>query len=148
MLNTLNINDYLGKSALDILKEVPFKEWPVQRSVERDLDEPIIAYCFKKDGLELNCDQNEKIQVIFLYSEKYGGFDEDLLAFPFSLARKEVLERFGKPSESREKISDPILGEYGASDRFSLTGLEMHVEYRTDADQIKNITLMLPEVTP
>jgi hypothetical protein len=41
---------------------------------------------------------------------------------------------------------DPILGEYGPWDRFARLGYTIHVEYRADADCIKMITLMRPDV--
>jgi len=140
--------EYLGKHVSIMLEETPFKNWPVEKSFEDDLEERIIHYVFKEHGLALRCDKNDKICVIFLYSDNYNGFDESLFEIPFSLNREQVLEHFGAPSESGGKISDPILGEYGAWDRFTRQEYAIHIEYRIESDRIKRITLMRSDVIP
>jgi hypothetical protein len=146
MLNTLA--NYLGIPASTMLEDAPFKLWLVEKSFEEDLEEPIIHYVFPQHGLELRCDSDNKVSVIFLYSDSFNSFDEALLDIPFSSNRKKVNELFGVPSKSGGKVSDPILGEYGPWDRFTRTGHTIHFEYGLDADRIKKITLMRPDVVP
>lgn len=131
-----------------MLEAEPFSEWPVERSLEDGLPRRVVQYVFPKNGLELRCDEKEKISSIFLYSEEYGGFDESLLDFPFSFRRSQVVDRLGLPSKSGSRLSDPILGEYGAWDRFSRADHVVHAEYRLDADSIKQITLMRADIAP
>jgi len=142
---TKTLANYLGKPASSMLEASPFKLWPVEKSFEKDLPKLIIHYVFPQQGLELRCDRHDNVSSIFLYS---NGFDENLLDAPFSSSRKQVIEFLGTPSKSGEKITDPILGEYGPWDRFARLGHTIHVEYRADADRIKMITLMRPDVVP
>ena len=142
------ITEFLGKHVSSILEREPFKNWPVERSVELDLEEPIIQYVFKGHALALRCDRDDKISVIFLRADYHNNLDEELFKIPFFWARKQVLDHFGTPSKSGEKISDPILGEYGAWDRFELPTYTVHIEYRTDRDEIKRITVMSNEAVP
>lgn len=142
----MSIEKYIGKHVSNMLQRQPFKNWVVERSLEDGLEEPIIHYVFQDRGLELRCDRDEKISVIFLNSDEHFG--EDFFEIPFSLGRTEVLEHFGKPSNSGGRISDPVLGEYGAWDRFSRYGYTIHVEFWNNADQIKKITLIRNDVIP
>jgi hypothetical protein len=143
-----NISDYLGCQTSIMLSDYPFKSWIVERSVEGDLDPPIIHYLFPGRGLELRCDDDEKISVIFLYFDKYGGFDEDLIGPSFSWKREQVIECFGSPEKSAQKSSHPILGEYGAWDRFVMPGYVVRFEYGTDFEGVKKITYMRNDVVP
>lgn len=140
------MTDYLGIHITIFLQQEPFTNWPVERSIEDDLDEQIIHYVFAEHGLELRCDCEDRISVIFLYADDYNGFDQSLLEIPFS--RSEVLEGFGTPTKSGLKVSDPILGEYGAWDRFTRSGHTIHVEYCVDSDRIKKLTLMRNDTVP
>ncbi len=75
-VNDYKIPEYLGKHISIMLEETPFKNWPVEKYIEDDLEEKRTYYTFKEHGFEVSCDPNDKISVIFLYSEKYNGFDE------------------------------------------------------------------------
>ena len=142
------ISEYLGNHVSSLLGQAPFRNWPVEQSSEDCLEVPITHHLFKNHGLELRCDRDDKISVIFLYADDYNGFDEGLFEIPFSLSRAQVQEHFGRPSKSGGKISDPVLGEYGAWDRFIRPGHAVHIEYRTDSDRIRKITLMRSDVVP
>jgi hypothetical protein len=131
-----------------MLEASPFNLWPVEKSFEDGLPETIIHYVFVQHGLELHCDRHDKISTIFLHSDDFNGFDENLLDTPFSSNRNKVIEIFGVPSKSGEKISDPILGEYGSWDRFARLGHTIYIEYRADADRIKKITLIRADAVP
>ena len=141
----MKIADYLGRHVSRLLESDPFNKWLVERSVENDLEEQIVHYVFNESGVELRCDNNDKISVIFLHSADVG-LSESLLGVSFLLNRTQVQSRFGIPSKSGEKINDPILGEYGAWDRFTHTSFSIHFEYCPDSDQINKITLMRNDV--
>src|SRR6516162_3551186 len=113
----MKLPEYLGKHATHLLRDEPFKNWQVERSLERDLK--IIHYVFQGHGLELRCDRNENISVIFLFSDDGNCFPDTLFEVPFLWNREQVLARFGAPSKSGEKRTDPILGTYGPWDRFA-----------------------------
>ena len=127
----MRVTDYLGGHVSTLLAEEPFNNWPFKRSIPDDPGEKAIYYTFGGHGLQLLCDADETIVSIFVLSE--GPFSE----VPFSSRREEVLERFGTPSKSGPKW-----------DRFSRPHSTIHISYRADADAIKLITLMHPDVVP
>lgn len=137
----MKISDFLGKHASVLLKTEPFNKWPVERSTEDDLEEPIIQYVFGGHAMALRCDRDDAIRVIFLRADKHNKLDGNLFDVPFFWTREKVLNYFGTASKSGAKVIDPILGDYGAWDRFSLKGYTVHVEYRIDRDEVKRITL-------
>lgn len=140
---------YLGSSVSALRKQAPFCHWPVKRSVDDTPgDETRISYTFKGHGLELQCGGDERITTIFLHGGDKGGFDEALAGLPFSLTRAQVLERLGTPAASGEAFTHPVLGGYGAWDRFASPGYSTHVQYQFDADQIQLVTLMLSDAVP
>jgi hypothetical protein len=142
------LTNYLGSPASAVLRNEPFKNWIFEKSFENDLEEPLIDYVFAQNGVDLVCDRNDKVTTIFLYSDEARCFKESLQDLPFSSTRQEVVDRLGPPSKSGGGIKDPILGEYGAWDRFARPNYTIHVEYRVDADVIKKITLMRADVVP
>lgn len=142
------ITDYLGFQASIMLMDEPFKTWAVERSLEKDLDPIIIHYVFPRRGLELRCDDDEKVSVIFLRSDENNAFDDSLIEPSFSWSRKQVLQHFGSPSDSGEKNSHPILGDSGAWDRFAMPRYTFHCEYKTDSASISSITFMRNDVVP
>jgi len=131
-----------------MLRDDPFKDWVVERSLEKELDPPIIHYFFPRKGLELRCDDDEKISVIFLCSDEYNEFDDVLIEPRFSWCRQQVAEYFGSPSKSGGRSSHPILGDFGAWDRFTMPGYAVRFEYRMDSDSIRKITFMRNDVIP
>lgn len=144
----MRMEEYLDKDVAELLGNTPFRDWPVERSVSDDLDERVVHYVFYGNGLEVRCDGREKVSAIFLHASDHGGFDSSLTEIPFNLRRRDVLTRFGVAEKSGEKISDPILGECGAWDRFALPGHVIHFEYKTDHDEINKITLIRKEAVP
>ncbi|HQR07080.1 MAG TPA: hypothetical protein PLN21_09670 [Gemmatales bacterium] len=138
---------YLGLKAAFLLETQPYKNWPVERSVDDDSDPPEVRYEFVGCGLGLNCDrEDERINSIFLEAEEHAG--TVLSDVPFHLRRDEVLGRFGSPSESGKAMSHPILGDYGPWDLFEGSIYTVHVHYKVDSDSIKMITLMRNDVVP
>lgn len=144
----MNVSDFLGTHVSCLLKTEPFKQWPIERFVERGLEEPIIQYVFHGHAMALRCDRDDKISVIFLRSEKHNIMDGNLCEIPFNWNRTQVLNHLGQPEKSGARKSDPILGEYGAWDRFLRSDYALHVEYKTDIDEIKRITLMRKDAVP
>lgn len=138
------ITEYLGEVASSLLAEEPFSSWPVERVLEKELPEPRVYYIFKTHGLELRCDEEERVNTIFLRTDEY----DDFKLIPFSWGRQMVLEYFGSPSKSGNKLSDPVLGDFGAWDRFTLPKYTVHVEYRIESEGIKRITLMCADAVP
>jgi hypothetical protein len=142
------LEKYLGNPASDLLKDEPFKNWLFNKSYENDLDEPIIDYVFPQNGMDFSCDENEIINTIFLHSDNDRCFNEGLLDVPFSLNREQVIDRLGSPSKSGDRITHPILGEFGAWDRFARPDYSIHIEYKVNVDLVKRITLMRADVVP
>lgn len=147
-LTTETLASYLGRKASALLGDPPFKNWIFEKSVETDLEKPLIDYVFTQNGMDFVCDGEDKVNSIFLYFDESRSFREGVQDLPFASSRQEVFARLGSPSRSGGRVSDPILGEYGAWDRFERSGYVIHVEYRLDADLIKKITLMRADVVP
>lgn len=142
----MSVIDYLACPISKLLESAPFKSWPVERSIDDDLDERVIEYVFEGHGLEVQCDPKEKIATMFLSSSE--GWDESLFDIPFSLSRPEVLSRLGKPEKSGEKVRDAIFGETGAWDRFRVPQGAIHIQYQFNGPGIAKITLMRSDVVP
>ena len=136
---------YLGKPASTLMEAGPFRRWSFERSVEEDLPELLIDYACEQHGISLTCDEDEKIQSIFLRAD---SFDQALLNIPFSSSRREVLDLLGVPSRRGEAYTDSILCEYGAWDRFDGAFHSLHVQYEPHAYRIKMVTLMRADVVP
>jgi hypothetical protein len=147
-LTTETLSSYLGRKALVLLSDAPFKNWAVIRTVEVDLDSPLIDYVFTQNGMDFVCDGEDKLSSIFLYADQLRYFREGVEDLPFTCTRKEVIARLGSPSRSGNRINDPILGDYGAWDRFERSGYVIHVEYRLREDAINKLTLMRTDVVP
>ena len=129
---------YLGAPVSDLLAIPPFSGWEVRRSVEVDLPSKEVWYEFEGHGVEVICDETERIRTIFLHR----GDGETLSEIAFSLSRREVLDRLGAPSKSGAASTIPVLGDKGAWDRFVVPAGAVHVQYRPDRDEIEMITLM------
>jgi hypothetical protein len=142
------LSRYLGRPASVLLADPPFKDWAVEKSFEADLEKPLIDYVFAQNGMDFVCDEDHKVTCIFMYSDELRCFKEGVQDLPFSSNRREVSARLGSPSKSGGRISDPILGEHGAWDRFARPGYAIHVEYRLDVEVISRITLMRADVVP
>lgn len=145
----MNIGRYLGSHIDNLLSQEPFNDWELDRSTENDLERPIINYVFSNQGLQLRCDEHDRISAIFLEHGK-SKFDigDRLADLPFSYGRERVLSRFGKPSKSGDEKSHPILGDYGAWDRFFLQSYTIHIEYQINSDFIRRITFMKEDAVP
>ena len=138
----------LGKQASILLADSPFKDWTFKKSFEADLEKPLIDYVFAHNGMDFVCDEHDKVNTIFLYFDKFRSFKESIQDLPSSTSRREVIARLGSPSKSGGRINDPILGKYGAWDRFTRPGYAIHVEYRLDVEIINKITLIRADVIP
>jgi hypothetical protein len=144
----MQISNFLGKHVSSMLETEPFSQWSVERSLEEDQDQPIFQYVFDGHAMALQCDRYDRISIIFLRADNHNALDKDLFEIPFDWSRGMVLNRFGNPSKSGANVTHPILGEYGAWDRFSRPNYVIHFEYRTDRDAIKRITLMRNDAVP
>jgi hypothetical protein len=143
-MSDVRLVHYLGIDVNELLRTPPFSGWEVTRTVDEDLPEKEFRYVFEGHGVELNCDQTKRVRAIFLRR----GDGESLFNVPFSLKRREVLDRFGVPSESGDAVRIPALGEIGAWDLFALAGASIHFQYRLRRDEIEMITLMRPDAVP
>lgn len=147
-LTTESLSKYLGKDASVLLADAPFNSWAVTRTFEADLEKPLIDYVFMQDGMDFVCDGENKLSSIFLYADQSRFFREGIEDLPFGSTRREVIERLGPPFRSGQPLSDPVLGDYGAWDRFIRSGYVLHVEYRRHEDAINRLTLMRADVVP
>jgi len=143
----MEIEKYIGKDISALLKDDIFKNWQYERTLETELDKLIIHYVFEERGLELRCDSNEVITVIFIAIDKFYVAEKSILGLLFSSNRKAVLNHFGSPFKSGGSINDPILRDYGMWDKFLISNFSVHVEYKVNLDEICKITLMKITIT-
>jgi hypothetical protein len=139
---------FLGKPASDVTELSPLNKWKLDRTVDADLDMPVIDYVFPQNGIDLVCDIGDTVTTVFVYNEPRRHFADGLDDLPFNLSRQQVIERLGNPSKSGEGFNDQVLGECGAWDRFENKSHTLHVEYHLDSKSIKKITLMRAGVIP
>lgn len=124
----MKLADILGQEASRLLRVEPFDKWPVKRVVDDAADPPSIGYVFEGCGLQLTCDRHdERVRSVFAERETHGG--AVLSEVSFDLCRDEVRKRYGSPVESGKGFSHPILGDFGAWDRFRRSGFTLHVQY-------------------
>ncbi|REJ86594.1 MAG: hypothetical protein DWQ35_23095 [Planctomycetota bacterium] len=143
----MRLAEYLGQKASSLLEAEPFRHWMVERTEDDDSDPPEVRYVFKNCGFQFICDRDdESVNTLFFEKETHAG--TVLTEVPFSLRRDEVLSRFGSPSKSGEGFSDPVLGDFGAWDRFQGSDYTVHFQYRVESDGIERITLMRNDVAP
>jgi hypothetical protein len=142
------LSKYLCRQASILLADPPFKDWTFEKSFETDLEKLRIDYVFAQNGMDFVCDEEGKVESIFLYADELRCFKEGVQDLPFNASRHDVIARLGSPSKSGGGTSDPILGEYGAWDRFARPGYAIHVEYHPNVEFIRKITLMRTDVVP
>lgn len=147
-LTTNLLASYLGRPAEELLSLPPLSGWEWLRSVEKDLDSPLIDYVSQQQGMDFVCDESENVRTIFAYNEPIRRLVEGLDDVPFSFSRQQVQDRLGRPSKSGEPLNDSILGKFGAWDRFENGQFTIHIEYHLDSMSIKKITLMRGDVVP
>ncbi len=91
------------------------------------------------------CDANEQIATIFLSSDGVARFFawHITVEYPRRCARA-----FRSAIESKPAHRQVVLGQYGPWDRFDKPSHSIHIEYELEADRIKMITLMRPDMVP
>ena len=136
------------QEASTLLADEPFGRWPLEKSFETDLEEPLIDYVFPQNGMDFVCGSDDRVQTIFLHADGSRYFKDGVDDLPFSSGRRQVIDRLGSPTESGGNVSHPVLGDYGPWDRFARPGYVIHVQYRPDADEIGLITLTRSDVVP
>lgn len=135
---------FLGAPVGELLRSPPFSAWHVSRSTEEDLPKKEIWYEFEGHGVEVICDEEERIRTIFLHR----GDGEALAGVPFTSNRRQVLDYYGIPTKSGEAVRIPVLGDRGAWDRFCRQGAVVHIQYLLDRDEIDMVTYMRPDYVP
>lgn len=140
----MDLARYLGAHVNELLAMAPFSGWEATRSTEEDLPEREVWYEFEGRGVEVICDEAERIRTIFLGR----GEGEALSGIAFSVGRGDIVKRYGPATKSGGPVRIPALGDRGAWDRFTLPMATIHVQYRLDRDEIDMITLMRPDAVP
>ncbi|CAM5598294.1 hypothetical protein MAUB1S_10115 [Mycolicibacterium aubagnense] len=136
-----DIYRYLGEEAPRVIKEEPFCRWRFNKIVEGDLDELIISYEDKKNGIIFSCNSEELIDAIFVARTGFYGSEKLYNGLSFSSSREMVGKCLGHPSKSG-------YSDLGAWDRFSFPGYTVHFEYRVEGDGINMVTFMANDVVP
>lgn len=141
---TIRTAAYLARHVREILSSEPFSGWHVVRSVENE-PKLEIWYEFDGRGVEVICDEFERVKTVFLHR---GGDGERLVDAAFGMSRSQVLGCFGKPANSGGALRIPGIGDRGAWDRFALSNAVLHVQYGSVRDEVALVTLMRPDAVP
>lgn len=103
----MKISDFLGSHVSVLLRSEPFDQWPVERSIEEDLEENEtleIDYVFDGHALSLRCDSDDRIIVIFLEADKRDPSESELFEVPFEWTRQQVNKHFGSPEKKWGRV--------------------------------------------
>jgi hypothetical protein len=142
-MTTIGLAHILGRAIREVLDTEPFSGWLFTRTVEHEPKEQI-SYEFEGHGVDVICDRFDAIRTVFLQR----GDGALLAGIPFSMSRREVLERFGPAAASGAAVRIPGFGDRGPWDRFTIPEGSLHVQYRTDREEIDMITLMRADAVP
>lgn len=133
----MDFSAYLGEAVERLLGEKPFSKWLFTRTVENDLDEPVVTYSSEQNGLEIACNDASEVNTIFVTPKGYFAAATDWLPTPFFRSRRNVVHEFGRPSKS------------GASwDRYDYPEYSVHYQFLSRTGTIAMITFMKAEVVP
>jgi hypothetical protein len=144
-VNTFNPWEILGKNFLEI---EDISEHNGRKVVLEDLEEgekPEYYVSAKDETWEILLGKNNRVETIFLYLERNC---EGILGITKFMNSADIIKLIGQPTESEEKQFVPILGEYGAWERYDFDRYCIHIEHNIEDTEVKQITIMLPEVAP
>ena len=125
-----------------------------QPKAEPDAEEGEVPRAYSgapAQGIEVIC-MAGYIETIFLFGHgidraRYAG--ELPNGLTFDARPGEVRQLFGVPSASGPALNDPILGHYGAWDRYQFATHTIHFQYTPQNDAIAMVTLTrTPERAP
>lgn len=144
-MNTFNTLEILGKNFLEI---EDISEHNGIKDVLEDLEEGENKeyYVSAKDKTwEILLGKNNRVETIFLYLARNG---EGILGITKLMNSADIIKLIGKPTKSEEKQFVPILGEYGAWERYNFDRYCIHIQHNLEDTEVEQITIMLPEVAP
>ncbi len=140
--------EFLNKDIHKLLHSSPFNQWLYEETIDEDQPSLERYITFTDKGLEVLCDEFNKIQTIFIDN----NFDVSKLtivpAIDFSFDRTAIRNNFGEPNFLREPFTDEYLGKYGAWDRYDNPSYVLHFSYEVENENLKKITLMTVERAP
>lgn len=144
----MKLSSFIGKSIDSLLEKKPFSDWNLEKSLDDEGEELVYHYVFIENGLEVRCNEDLKICVIFINSSEYGGFKEEFEDAPLTSEKSEVINGFGAPTMSGGPVDHPILGRSGAWDLFVLDDFAIHFQYKIGSEKIERITIMNHDSLP
>jgi hypothetical protein len=126
----------------------------LQSSTEEDLEEgePVRSHLSSPTGGYLFSHTLGRLNTLFVHARpkgEYAAFRGELVhGLTPQSTRPDVRRKLGTPSRSGEARNHPLLGSYGAWDRFDSTPLCLHFQYTQAAEEIDLVTVMLAHVAP
>jgi len=146
---TVILSDYIGKKFSDLQKNPIFDGWVFEKSIDKDLHDPIVHYLCDERGIEIHCNEHNVISVIFLRPNNSGRVPHELHPeLLFSASRDSVIGTLGQPTKSGKALNSSTLGRYGSWDSFTFKAFTVHVEYELSLKGVKQITYMSNGVVP
>ena len=94
-----------------------------------------------RDGTwEFSLNSMNRIETIFLFLDKgYGSFE----SISSNMSKADIISLFGVPYESGEPNNHPILGSFGAWEKYERKDHFMHIEHMDQFSGVKTVTLMV-----
>jgi hypothetical protein len=130
----------LGLAIAEVLRTEPFSGWTCEASDDRGLGRT--NYVFRQHGVDLVCDALGHVTTIFLHCSADRRFRPELVDLPFGWPRAQVRAALGSPARSGEASTDPLLGEYGPWDRFTLDEFDLHVHFIPSGQAIELLAFL------
>jgi hypothetical protein len=134
-----NLRDWLGLHLTAVLAVTgKLADWECEVHDDR-------TFCSSRSsGLAVVVDAGGQIIAIHLHSDGHEGFHEYSGGLPegvtFGLSRGETRRILGQPQTFAEGGLVPILGVYGAWDRYAYDGVFLHLQF-SSADKLELLTL-------
>ena len=122
-----------------------------------ELDEGVeTEYWFsdKRGGIEVRCDNEHLIKVIFLHSGRRKREASKAYSYPLieglsiNSLREDVRAALGKPTLEGAARRVHLLGEYGAYDRYDYADWSIHFRYTLSTEQMETVTIMSKDWVP
>lgn len=98
-----------------------------------------------KDGTwEFSLSSKNRVETVFLFLDKgYGDFE----SISSNMSKEDIISLFGPPKESGDPRMHPILGSYGAWEKYERKDHVMHIEHMEQFSGVKTVTLMVLDPT-
>lgn len=94
---------------------------------------------------EMLLDKENRIKTIFLFLDKGC---QGILNITSEMNRSDIINLLGTPTRSGDESNLPILGQFRAWERYDQESYCIHIEHNLGGNGVRQMTVMLLDVTP